>query len=351
MRPRAIIRAAGATVLILAAACGSPDAEDRQAAREAVERLPADSVHPPVPAGGGGTRALMRNVHFHLPHDVILRIAYVAGEMRPLEKGQPIILDDPASFVMRVDAGEIALSMGSLERLMNDFVFAYDDAPLRDFTFETVDDRVLMKGKLDAIVDIGFEVEATPEMTPTGEILMRPHRIRTAGAIGTAIRNLLSLQLDEVVDFSGARGVRAEGDHLFLDPSELMPPPRIEGPITEIRVENGFLVQRFGNADDNRAARADIERRLQPGSNEMLFTGGQLGFGKLRMIDTDMRVIDRDKDDPFDFSIVRYMEQLVAGYSRTMPDAGLNVHMPDLNDISGDSTAASSFPAQPPEGS
>jgi hypothetical protein len=69
------------------------------------------------------------------------------------------------------------------------------------------------------------------------------------------------------------------------------------------------------------------------------------------MIDTDMRVIDRDKDDPFDFSIVRYMEQLVAGYSRTMPDAGLNVYMPDLNDLSGDSTAASSFPAQPPEGS
>jgi hypothetical protein len=34
-----------------------------------------------------------------------------------------------------------------------------------------------------------------------------------------------------------------------------------------------------------------------------------------------------------------------------MPDAGLNVYMPDLNDLSGDSTAASSFPAQPPEGS
>lgn len=311
-------------------ACGREDRADRRDAPD--DRLSSDSTSVES-TGDGTTHAVMRNVHFHLPHDVILRIDYVEGVMRPTSGDEPIIFDDIHSFVMRVTAGEIALSMASLERLMNDYVFAYDDAPLEDFVFEAVEDRILLKGQLDAIVDIGFEVEATPEMTPSGEILMRPHRIRTAGTIGTAIRNLLSLQLDEVVDFSGARGVRAEGDSLFLDPSILLPPPRIEGPITRIAVENGYLVQRFGNAEKNRAARANVERLLRSGSNEMLFTGGVLGFGKLRMVDADMRVIDQDADDPFDFSIVRYNDQLIAGYSKNTADAGLNVYMPDLNDL------------------
>ena len=57
-------------------------------------------------------------------------------------------------------------------------------------------------------------------------------------------------------------------------------------------------------------------------------------FGRLTMTDTDMRLIDADPSDPFDFFPDHYNDQLVAGYSKTTASGGLLVYMPDYNKIS-----------------
>ncbi len=67
--------------------------------------------------------------------------------------------------------------------------------------------------------------------------------------------------------------------------------------------------------------------------NYMYFRGGTLRFGKLTMRDTDMKVLDRNMKDPFDFSIDRYNDQLVAGFSKNTPSLGLVVHMPDFHSV------------------
>jgi hypothetical protein len=61
----------------------------------------------------------------------------------------------------------------------------------------------------------------------------------------------------------------------------------------------------------------------------MWYRGGVLRFGKLTMNDTDMRLIDADPSDPFDFFPDHYKDQLVAGYSKTTATGGLLVYMPD----------------------
>jgi hypothetical protein len=51
------------------------------------------------------------------------------------------------------------------------------------------------------------------------------------------------------------------------------------------------------------------------------------------MTDTDLELVDEDPRDPFDFSVDRWNEQLVAGYSKTTSTRGLRAHMPDFNDL------------------
>ena len=90
----------------------------------------------------------------------------------------------------------------------------------------------------------------------------------------------------------------------------------------------GRLVQYFGAGTEHVSRVA-----MTPDSsaaNYMLFRGGTLQFGKMFMVHADMQVVDAEPGDPFDFDIARYREQLVAGYSRTLPDDGLLVFMPDL---------------------
>jgi hypothetical protein len=65
----------------------------------------------------------------------------------------------------------------------------------------------------------------------------------------------------------------------------------------------------------------------------MRFTGGTIRFGKLTMHDADLSLIDADPSDPFEFSLERYKEQLVAGYSKTTQAFGLEVFMSDITKI------------------
>ena len=58
-----------------------------------------------------------------------------------------------------------------------------------------------------------------------------------------------------------------------------------------------------------------------------------LRFGKLTMRDTDLELIDQDQADPFDFSVARYNDMLVAGYSKNTPRLGLKTYMPDYDDL------------------
>jgi len=54
----------------------------------------------------------------------------------------------------------------------------------------------------------------------------------------------------------------------------------------------------------------------------------------LTMTDADMRLIDADPKDPFDFFPDHYNDQLVAGYSKTTASGGLLVYMPDYDKVS-----------------
>lgn len=46
----------------------------------------------------------------------------------------------------------------------------------------------------------------------------------------------------------------------------------------------------------------------------------------------DLQIIDADPKDPFQFYLKEYLKQLVAGTSKTMPDKGLVVYMPDYDE-------------------
>src|SRR5207237_2525516 len=65
------------------------------------------------------------------------------------------------------------------------------------------------------------------------------------------------------------------------------------------------------------------------GGNYLYYHGGTLRFGKLTMTNADVKIVDANPKDPFDFSIDHYNQQLVAGYSKNTPRYGLVAHVPD----------------------
>jgi hypothetical protein len=300
---------------------------------------------PPPPASARGpVRVEMKNVHLHVAEGVVLEIRSVRGALLRTAASRPPIFDDRNSFVMRIDAGEIAMTTASLTALMNNYVFAYRKAPIKDLEITTDEKgRLEEEGVLDKKVDIPFKVKAVIMPTPDGRIRVHAKSIKAAGLPVKGLMGLLGIEMDDMVKIQSGRGIAVDDNDFILDPQWMLPPPRIRGNVTSVRIEGDEVVQVFGSGPA-------AGRRLCPYAsyrNYMYFRGGNLRFGKLTMADTDLALIDQDPKDPFDFDLDRYNLQLVAGYSKNTPSRGLKTFMPDADDLAARTARAPAAGSRP----
>ena len=218
------------------------------------------------------------------------------------------------------------MTTDSLANVLNQYVFAASDAPLKGLSVTAEGNTLKVKGKLHSKGDISFETVGTLSATPEGQIRIHTEKVRAAHLPVKGLMDLLGLKIADLINTKKVRGVRSEENDLILDPEQILPPPHIEGRITAVRIEGNQIVQVFGNK-----LKADSTPAFS--GNYMAYRGAQLRFGKLTMSDTDMILIDMDPKDPFDFYLDHYRDQLVAGYTKITPEFGLRVFMRDFNKL------------------
>ncbi len=270
----------------------------------------------------------MRNVDFHVGDDVVLHIRRLSGFMRG--RNGVVDFDDVSSYTVDVSAAEVGLAGDDLTNLLNRSVFAYPGAPLSKLRVHVGADGLRQAGVLHKGVDIPFDMTSNVSLTTDGRIRLHAVHVKIFGVNGLALMDALGLSLEKMIDLSKARGVTAKGNDLYLDATALLPPPRIIGKITAVRIDGDQLVQTFGNPADSITPTQSLDPEA---TNFMLYRGGTLHFTKLLMTDAEMLVVDADPRTPFDFDNPGYRKQLVAGRSRTLPDMGLEVWMPDASSL------------------
>ena len=292
----------------------------------------AETTLTPLPTGfGDSTFIEMRNVLLHIDDRGVIRIERLRGQV-VTDGGKPAVLDDATSFTIRVTRATTRLTGDDLASLLNSVVFAYEGAPLKKMRARMEGSAVVLSGTLRKGVNLPFSITATPTLEPDGRVRMHPTRTRILGINGAALMKALGLKLDDLINLKKARGAVVEGNDILLDPTQILPPPMIEGRLESIAVVGDELVQTFVTTPLD----SIFDRYVRPDSaqpNFVYFRGGQLRFGKLEMTDTDLQIIDADQRDPFDLYLAKYNRQLVAGVSRNLENYGLRVVMPDFADL------------------
>lgn len=264
----------------------------------------------------------MHNVMYHYSPSVAVHIQGLSGWLTPAPGHALVFFDDNRSFVLHIAAAEMSISAPAMSAILNDYVFAAPDAPLKAISISTSGRNLKITGKLHSHGDIPFEDDGVLSLTSGGEIRIHSTRVKAAHLPVKTLMDLLGIHISSLVSQHKVRGVRAEKDDLLLDPEQILPLPRIQGRLTAVQTTGNAIVEHFGGRLPT----------LAPG-NYMTYRGGRLRFGKLTMNDTDMDLIDMEQQDPFDFYLARYKEQLVAGYTKTTPAFGLRVFMPDYNKL------------------
>jgi hypothetical protein len=268
----------------------------------------------------------MRNVMYHFRDDVAVHIRRLGGELVPAE-GRPMpVFDDKESFTLRIAAAEVAVRADSLARILNDNVFARNDSPVKDLSITVAKDRLKIKGKLHSRGDLAFAAEGRLSATDDGKMKLHVEKIEALHLPLKGIMDLLGVDIADVIKKGKVAGVRFEKDDLILDLEQVMPPPRLSGKITQVRLEPDSIVPIFGDV---------LHYKWEPISaqNYMAYRGNRIQFGKLIMNDTDLILIDSHPKDPFDFYLDHYREQLTGGCTKTTPEFGLRVFMVDRNKL------------------
>jgi hypothetical protein len=280
---------------------------------------------------------MMRDVNLHIDDAHVMQVHDLQGQVVPEHVGAIALLDDPASFRIRVTSGTVDLAGPDLAALLNGYVFAYKGAPIRDIRARIDGTSVILSGIMHKGVDLPFEITSELSLDPDGRIRAHPRHMKMLGVNGGALLHALGMHLDKVLNLSGSRGASVSGDDLLLDPDRIVPPPAIEGRLASVRVEGDHISQTFVRTADDTVFGSRI-RADSSAHHYVYFRGGRLRFGKLTMTDTDLLIVDADERDPFDLYMARYNVQLTAGTTKTLPNLGLRVSMPDYDKVAKTNT-------------
>ena len=141
------------------------------------------------PAGPPAVQVEMRNVRLHMTPHVALHVRSLAGTFTSTRPGAVPNLDDSASYVVNVAAGEIAMDEASLNALMNEHVFVGHDPPVKKLQITIEEGVIKQEGKLDKAIDIPFKTKGTVEATPDGKIRVHAKSIKS---LGLSVKPLMS---------------------------------------------------------------------------------------------------------------------------------------------------------------
>jgi hypothetical protein len=278
-------------------------------------------------------RAQMHNVKYRLSDDVAVQINSLNGALVPTSGNEFPVLDDKSSFRIHIDTAEIAIGPTDLANLLNSYVFARPNSPLSGISVAIVNGRLQVKGKLRDKGDISFESEGVMIPTPDGRVRLHSEKIKALHVPVKGLMDAFGIGVDDMIKSGKVPGVQAEGNDLILDLEQMLPPPHIDGKVTSVRVQRNSITQTFGGTGTTPAP------KLQ-NANYMAFRGNRLRCGKLTMDDADIVLSDLNPDDPMDFYLDHYKDQLAAGYTKITTSFQLRVFLKDFDKLGQTKAAA-----------
>jgi hypothetical protein len=273
-----------------------------------------------------GVDTEMRDVRFHLTPIAAAHLIVVSGALWPTGKNDMVNFDDKTSFEVRVTNGTIAIAPDALANIMNNYVFAKPDAPLKGLTVAINSGRLIIKGKLHSKGDIPFATAGTLSLNNDGRIRVHTDKITALKVPVKGLMGLFGVDLANVVNTSKINGIDTDKNDLLMDLATLLPPPHIRGKLTGVTVAKDRIVTTFGDGGKS------LPEPKEQGSY-MAFSGSRVKFGKLLMEPTDLTVLDVDPNSTLDWDQDHYKEQLEAGYSKITSSFGLRAYAKDFSKL------------------
>jgi hypothetical protein len=326
----ALVAAAGVLLLWhFRSAKRASTATEPSAPSDSAVIVDAGNESPIVPKSSNSSDSGPTNVY---AHNLKLRkgssgfriyVRWLRGLMVRTSRNVNPSFDDPDSFVLDVKTGVVHTNVGDLANFMNEAVAG---APFRGITLTGDGDTIKLRGTLHKIIPLPVELTATIGVAPGNRVQIHVTKLNVLKIPLKGLLGGFHVEVANLFHPGNIPGIEVSGNDIFLDTQKLLPPPHIRGELTSVRIVNPDVEEIYGDA------REDLTR-VQQWRNYLQLDGGTIDFGKLTMRHVDLIMVDLSDDAWFDLDLTNYQEQLVNGYTRMTPQAGLQIFMPDLDTL------------------
>jgi hypothetical protein len=278
-----------------------------------------------------GVPIRLENVRFMWSDRVYIDATNLAVRAVPVV-GTTVDFDDLDSFVMRMQRSDVRLSVQVLEGMLNESVFNYPESKLRDIKLSFREDdgerKLHMKGKVNVVAWVPFSMDMHLGLDrKTNTIVVDGSHFKILGFLSvTKLIKLEPFQLEHILSMPPNQSLLVHSNQLRIKPFGLFPPPRVNGTMTEVKVEGNTLRIEFGGA----AIPAPESRA----PNYVYLKGGSSKFGNFRMEATDILLVDRDPSDPFSFSLQGYRQMVPRSTIEVNELRTARLEMPDYGEAS-----------------
>ncbi len=286
------------------------------------------------------TRISMHNVLFHVMDNVVLQINSLDGVLEPSSRNVIISLDDKSSFSLEMQNATTSISSTDLAALANGFILPRAKTPLKNLvlTFNP-DQSIAVKGDFHKVVDVPFSAKATMHVTQDGNVRMHLSDMTVAGVIHQNVLDLLGLKVSKVAQPKSKKVFQIVGNDIIFPIDQMFPPPRVTGHLRAVSISEDQLHlvfdQNRGSVPSETSGQGSHAVPPVVAGESIYFRGGTMKFGLLTMSPVDLELVPLKPgaNKSFEFSVDHYYEQLVAGYSKSLPSKGLVVYMEDERDL------------------
>lgn len=312
MRPRNLAEISAVWFLLLAfpGGYGAQDQEPRQQASPNQENAPAIEA---------------ANVLFRYSPQLAVFIVRLRGSLIPTDGHTVPSFNDPASFVIGVEAAEIRMASEQLAVLMNTRLAGAPRAQVKNVRIAVAGGQLLIDGTMKEGLHIPFHAIATVGLTNDNRIRIDVRQVKVVHVSVKGVLAALGLSMEDLVSQKGLRGMSVKGDSFLIDPQTAFPPPQIRAKVTDVRVAGNGIVLMFGNGVPHLT--------MGERGNYIALRGGRIQYGRDEMFDSDLTMTDSTPADPFEFYLGQYWTQMVASTIRVTPDKALRIRVPDYSKI------------------
>jgi len=281
-------------------------------------------------AGGGSIHIRLQNVRFKWSEQVFIDAGNMAIKAVPV-KGGVCNFDDLESFHLTLQQSAVRVRPSVLAGMFNEAVFNYPGSKVRDFdvTIDHGDDDdgkeklVVLSGKASMVAWIPFKMYVKLGVDKKNNaMIIRVDHLKVFGHVpATKILHLGPFHLDKLISIPPNQSLLVNGNDILVKPFGLFPPPRITGQLEDVKIHDSDVEIDF-SGEAASAPRSSVK-------NYVYMSGGVAQFGKFRMYDTDVLIVDRDQSDWFAFSVAHYADMIRKSAIDVRDLRAITVSMPD----------------------